>query len=72
QEQKIDGDSRALPSQLPPANHPPQALLETFDTWEDERTVEEIVSEIYSSRSVSSNPSISRTICLTPTLAFIG
>ncbi len=35
------------------AQHPPQAFLETFGSWEDTRTAEEIIDEIYSSRTVS-------------------
>ncbi|WP_341525643.1 hypothetical protein WKK05_24095 [Nostoc sp. UHCC 0302] len=35
------------------SNHPPQAFLETFGTWEDTRTAEEIIDEIYSSRTVN-------------------
>ncbi|MEH2144724.1 CopG family transcriptional regulator [Nostoc sp.] len=33
--------------------HPSEAFLETFGTWEDTRTAEEIIDEIYSSRTVS-------------------
>ncbi|MEC4891865.1 MAG: hypothetical protein SAL07_10605 [Oscillatoria sp. PMC 1051.18] len=36
-------------------NYSSQALLETFDSWEDERTTEEIINDIYSSRTNSSN-----------------
>jgi hypothetical protein len=35
------------------AKHPPQAFLETFGSWEDTRTAEEIIDEIYSSRTIS-------------------
>ena len=42
-----------LSSEQQPKPHLPQALLETFGTWEDTRTAEEIVDEIYSSRTVS-------------------
>jgi len=33
--------------------NPPQAFLETFGSWEDTRTAEEIIDDIYSSGSVS-------------------
>ncbi|BAY24068.1 hypothetical protein NIES2100_38610 [Calothrix sp. NIES-2100] len=35
------------------ANYLPQAFLETFGNWADTRTAEEIIDDIYSSRSVS-------------------
>lgn len=31
---------------------PPQALLETFGSWQDNRTAEEIIDEIYASRTI--------------------
>lgn len=31
---------------------PPQALLETFGSWQEERTAEEIIDEIYASRTI--------------------
>ncbi|NDJ21918.1 hypothetical protein GS682_09780 [Nostoc sp. B(2019)] len=36
-----------------PKPHTSEAFLKTFGTWEDTRTAEEIVDEIYSSRTVS-------------------
>jgi hypothetical protein len=35
------------------AKNPPQAFLETFGTWEDTRTTEEIIDDIYASRTLS-------------------
>ena len=34
-------------------NHLPKALLDTFGTWEDTRTAEEIIDDIYASRTLS-------------------
>ncbi|MDZ8106975.1 MAG: ribbon-helix-helix protein, CopG family [Nostoc sp. DedQUE12a] len=42
-----------FPSEQQPKPHPSEAFLETFGTWEDTRTAEEIVEEIYSSRTIS-------------------
>ena len=33
------------------ASYPPKAFLETFGTWEDTRTAEEIIDDIYASRT---------------------
>lgn len=33
-------------------NHLPKALLDTFGTWEDPRTAEEIIDDIYDSGSL--------------------
>ncbi|MGK7900781.1 MAG: hypothetical protein AB4352_05090 [Hormoscilla sp.] len=33
---------------------PPSALLSTFGSWEDTRSTEEIIAEIYASRTISS------------------
>ncbi|MEP0753670.1 hypothetical protein NDA03_15745 [Trichocoleus sp. Lan] len=35
------------------AENPPEAFLETFGTWEDTRTTEEIIDDIYGSRTLS-------------------
>ncbi|MGK7876471.1 MAG: hypothetical protein AB4426_25210 [Xenococcaceae cyanobacterium] len=43
-----------LKGQLQTAS-PPQAFLETFGSWEDTRTPEEIISEIYGSRILDRN-----------------
>jgi hypothetical protein len=32
-------------------NHPPKELLQSFGSWEDTRTAEEIIADIYSSRT---------------------
>jgi hypothetical protein len=42
-----------LSNELTQPKHPPQAFLETFGSWEDTRTAEEIIDDIYSSRTVS-------------------
>jgi len=42
-----------LQIEITQATHPPQAFLATFGTWEDTRTAEEIIDDIYSSRTVS-------------------
>lgn len=34
-------------------NNPPVAFLETFGTWEDTRSAEEIIDDIYASRTLS-------------------
>ena len=33
-------------------NNPPRAFLETFGSWEDTRTTEEIIDDIYASRTL--------------------
>ena len=35
-----------------PLNNPPRAFLETFGTWEDTRSAEEIINDIYASRTL--------------------
>lgn len=40
-------------SEQQPKPHASEAFLETFGSWEDTRTAEEIVDEIYSSRTVT-------------------
>ncbi|MEH1963479.1 MAG: CopG family transcriptional regulator [Nostoc sp.] len=42
-----------LSSEQQPKPHPLDTFIETFGTWEDTRTAEQIVDEIYSSRTVS-------------------
>ncbi|MDZ8256964.1 CopG family transcriptional regulator [Nostoc sp. ChiQUE01b] len=42
-----------LSSEQQPKPHASEAFLETFGTWEDTRTAEEIVDEIYSSRTIN-------------------
>ena len=41
----------------PPAAHPLENFIEKFGAWEDECTTEEIIKDIYESRSVSSSES---------------
>ena len=38
-----------------PAAHPLENFIEKFGAWEDERTTEEIIKDIYESRIVSSS-----------------
>lgn len=40
-----------LPGEKLEANEFPQAFLETFGSWEDDRTSEEIIEDIYASRN---------------------
>ncbi|QIR40921.1 hypothetical protein HCG51_32390 [Tolypothrix sp. PCC 7910] len=49
--QKLQQEDLSIEPTQP--KHPPQAFLETFGRWEDTRTAEEIIDEIYSSRTVS-------------------
>ncbi len=49
--QKLEQEDLSIESTQ--ANHPPQAFLETFGSWKDTRTAEEIIDDIYSSRTVS-------------------
>lgn len=42
-----------LSSEQQPIPHPLDTFIETFGKWEDTRTAEEIIDEIYSSRTVS-------------------
>ncbi len=42
-----------LPSTQKPKQHPLDTFIETHGAWEDERTAEEIVKEIYDSRTIS-------------------
>ena len=39
-------------SKQQPKPHSPEAFLETFGSWEDTHTAEEIIDDIYSSRTV--------------------
>ncbi|MGB5959549.1 MAG: hypothetical protein WBG73_02725 [Coleofasciculaceae cyanobacterium] len=41
-------------SEKSPAEHPLENFIETFGAWEDERTTEEIIKNIYESRIISS------------------
>lgn len=42
-----------LPSTQKPKQHPLDTFIEKHGSWEDERTAEEIVKEIYDSRTIS-------------------
>lgn len=35
-----------------PTNNPPRAFLKTFGSWENTRTAEEIIDDIYASRTL--------------------
>ena len=49
--EKQTGIERDLPGEKPEADEFPQAFLETFGSWEDDRTAEEIIEDIYASRN---------------------
>ncbi|NMG22054.1 ribbon-helix-helix domain-containing protein [Brasilonema bromeliae] len=42
-----------MPSEDIPTEHPLETFMESFGAWEDERTPEEIIKEIYDSRTIS-------------------
>ena len=42
-----------MPNEAAPKAHPLEAFIETFGAWEDERTDEEIIKDIYDSRTIS-------------------
>ncbi len=42
-----------VPFTLSPKTHPLDTFIEKYGAWEDERTAEEIVKEIYDSRTIS-------------------
>ncbi|OKH38538.1 hypothetical protein FACHB389_08685 [Nostoc calcicola FACHB-389] len=44
-----------LPSEQQPKPHPLDTFMERLGPWEDERTAEEIVKDIYDSRTISNN-----------------
>lgn len=52
-EKQIRINDVTIPSTLSPKPHPLDTLIEKYGTWEDERAAEEIVKEIYDSRTVS-------------------
>jgi hypothetical protein len=54
--QKLKQDN--LPIEPTLKNNPSEAFLETFGTWEDTRTTEEIIDDIYTSRTVSERKDI--------------
>ena len=43
----------AIRSEQLPITHPLETFIETFGVWEDERNTEEIIKEIYDSRTIS-------------------
>ncbi len=44
-----------MPSEAIPKAHKLEAFMETFGTWSDDRTTEEIIKDIYDSRSMSNS-----------------
>jgi hypothetical protein len=51
--QEIIGIQReSLPSETAQTNHPPLEFLTTFGSWEDDRTAEKIVEDIYANRTL--------------------
>jgi len=44
-----------FPSEQQPKPHPLDTFMERLGPWEDERTAEEIVKDIYDSRTISNN-----------------
>jgi predicted transcriptional regulator len=44
-----------MPSQASPKTHPLETLIETFGVWEDDRTTEDIIKDIYDSRTISNS-----------------
>ena len=51
--QEIDRlKSENLKVEIVKTQNPPQAFLDTFGTWEDTRTAEEIIEDIYASRTL--------------------
>lgn len=54
---QLDSDivinSESLPGKI--GKTPPQEFLDIFGSWEDNRSAEEIIEDIYSSRTFSDN-----------------
>ncbi len=46
-------NEKTFSSTQQPSPHPLDTFIETHGAWEDERTAEEIVKEIYDSRTIS-------------------
>ncbi len=44
-----------MPSEATPKAHKLEAFMETFGAWLDDRTTEEIIKDIYDSRSMSNS-----------------
>lgn len=47
-----------IQSEEVPIEHPLENFIETFGAWEDERTTEEIIKDIYESRITSSESTL--------------
>ena len=48
----------AISPEATPIAHPLETFIETFGVWEDERNTEEIIKEIYDSRTISDSLTI--------------
>ena len=46
-----------IPCEAAPKTHPLETFIEEFGAWEDERTTEEIIKNIYESRTISNSES---------------
>jgi Arc/MetJ-type ribon-helix-helix transcriptional regulator len=44
-----------MPSEASPKTHPLETLIETFGVWEDDRTTEDIIKDIYNNRTISNS-----------------
>ncbi len=44
-----------MPSEASPKTHSLETLIETFGAWEDDRTTEDIIKDIYDSRTISNS-----------------
>lgn len=52
-ENGVIGNENITPPKTATATHPLDNFIETFGVWEDERTSEEIIEDIYNSRTIS-------------------
>ncbi|BCL38839.1 hypothetical protein [Nostoc sp. MS1] len=43
------------PFKAPPATHPLDNFMETYGAWDDERTTDEIIKDIYDNRTSSNS-----------------
>ncbi|MBD2501895.1 ribbon-helix-helix domain-containing protein [Anabaena azotica] len=51
--EKLIANEIITPPKTATATHPLDNFIETFGVWEDERTSEEIIEDIYNSRTIS-------------------
>lgn len=54
-EEMVNFSSQQLQSEKTSKEHPIEKFMETFGAWEDDRTDEEIIKDIYDSRSFSNS-----------------